>query len=86
MRTALTQRSNAGIPLRIIQEISRHRNLEQLQHYERGAGQNKSQERSLHFPCFLTLENARYPVGSGLLVYDDRPQPPRSLHFRLPVQ
>ncbi|HAZ48793.1 MAG TPA: integrase [Cyanobacteria bacterium UBA11369] len=32
-RTALTQMSNAGIPLRIIQEISGHRNLEQLQRY-----------------------------------------------------
>jgi integrase/recombinase XerD len=32
-RTALTQMSNAGIPLRVIQEISGHRNLEQLQHY-----------------------------------------------------
>jgi integrase/recombinase XerD len=28
--------SNAGIPLRIIQEISGHSNLEQLQHEERG--------------------------------------------------
>lgn len=32
-RTALTQMSNAGIPLRIIQEISGHQNLEQLQRY-----------------------------------------------------
>lgn len=32
-RTALTQMSNAGIPLRIIQEISGHCNLEQLQCY-----------------------------------------------------
>jgi integrase/recombinase XerD len=32
-RTALTQMSNADIPLRIIQEISGHSNLEQLQHY-----------------------------------------------------
>lgn len=32
-RTALTQMSDAGIPLRIIQEISGHRNLEQLQRY-----------------------------------------------------
>ena len=30
---ALTQMSNAGIPLRIIQEISGHNNLEQLQRY-----------------------------------------------------
>ena len=32
-RTVLTQMSNAGIPLRVIQEISGHRNLEQLQKY-----------------------------------------------------
>jgi hypothetical protein len=32
-RTALSQMSNAGIPLRIIQEISGHSNLEQLQRY-----------------------------------------------------
>ena len=32
-RTALTTMSNAGIPLRIIQEISGHRNLSQLQKY-----------------------------------------------------
>lgn len=32
-RTALTIMSNAGIPLRVIQEISGHRNLEQLQKY-----------------------------------------------------
>lgn len=32
-RTALTQMSNAGIPLRVIQEISGHRDLEQLQIY-----------------------------------------------------
>ncbi len=32
-RTALTMMSNEGIPLRIIQEVSGHRNLEQLQKY-----------------------------------------------------
>lgn len=32
-RTALTQMSDAGIPLRVVQEISGHRNLEQLQRY-----------------------------------------------------
>lgn len=32
-RTALTQMSNAGIPLRVIQEISGHRDLAQLQRY-----------------------------------------------------
>jgi integrase/recombinase XerD len=32
-RTALTQMSNGGIPLRVIQEVSGHRNLGQLQRY-----------------------------------------------------
>jgi integrase/recombinase XerD len=32
-RTGLTLLSNAGIPLRVIQEVSGHRNLEQLQRY-----------------------------------------------------
>ena len=32
-RTGLTQLSNAGIPLRVIQEISGHRDLAQLQRY-----------------------------------------------------
>jgi len=32
-RTALTQMSNNGTPLRVIQEVSGHRNLEQLQTY-----------------------------------------------------
>ncbi|MBD0387023.1 MAG: site-specific integrase [Nostoc sp. C3-bin3] len=32
-RTALTQMSNAAIPLRVVMEISGHRNLEQLQRY-----------------------------------------------------
>lgn len=32
-RTALTQMSNAGIPLRVIQEVSGHRTLSELQKY-----------------------------------------------------
>lgn len=32
-RTALTQMSDAGIPLRVVQKISGHRSLEQLQEY-----------------------------------------------------
>ncbi|MBD2121331.1 tyrosine-type recombinase/integrase [Trichocoleus sp. FACHB-262] len=32
-RTALTQMSSAGIPLRVIQEISGHRSLQALQRY-----------------------------------------------------
>lgn len=32
-RTALTQMSDAGIPLRVVQEVSGHRSLEELQKY-----------------------------------------------------
>ena len=32
-RTALTRMSNAGVPLRVIQEISGHRSLQELQRY-----------------------------------------------------
>ncbi|MBW4491303.1 MAG: tyrosine-type recombinase/integrase [Trichocoleus desertorum ATA4-8-CV12] len=32
-RTALTQMSSAGIPLRVIQQISEHRSLQALQRY-----------------------------------------------------
>ncbi len=32
-RTALTQLSNAGIPLRVVQEISGHRTLDELYKY-----------------------------------------------------
>ncbi|WP_348252601.1 tyrosine-type recombinase/integrase [Trichocoleus desertorum] len=32
-RTALTQMSSAGVPLRVIQEISGHRSLQALQRY-----------------------------------------------------
>ena len=53
-RTALTQMSNAGIPLRIIQEISGHNNLEQLQHYLEVKPDQESEERSPLFPCFPT--------------------------------
>ncbi|WP_442940612.1 tyrosine-type recombinase/integrase [Nostoc sp.] len=35
-RTAVTQMSSAGIPLRTIQEISGHSDLLTLQHYKRG--------------------------------------------------
>ena len=35
-RTALTQMSNAGIPLRVIQEISGHRTLDELYKYLEG--------------------------------------------------
>ena len=43
-RTALTQMHNAGIPLRVIQEISGHSSLETLQRYLEvtGASDNNS--------------------------------------------
>ena len=48
--------SNAGIGLRIIQEISRHSNLEQLQHEERGeAGSSAGSDRE-SFHAFLQGE------------------------------
>ena len=48
--------SNAGIPLRIIQEISGHSNLEQLQREERGeAGSSQRSDRK-SFPAFLQGE------------------------------
>jgi hypothetical protein len=42
--------SNARIGLQIIQEISGHSNLEQLQHYERGetGSSQKSDRQSFH--------------------------------------
>ena len=64
-RTALTQMSNAGIPLRVIQEISGHRNLEQLQRYL-----EVSDEQVLGAAASLSMLS---PVGEdvGKLEYDD---------------
>jgi len=44
---------NAGIPLRIIQEISGHNNLEQLQREERGEAGSSQRSVSLSFHAFL---------------------------------
>jgi hypothetical protein len=52
-RTALSQMSNAGIPLRIIQEISGHSNLEQLQRYERCEARSSQRSDRLAFHAFL---------------------------------
>jgi len=53
--------SNAGIPLRIIQEISGHNNLEQLQRHERGqAGSNQKSDR-LSFHAFLQGDILYFP-------------------------
>jgi integrase/recombinase XerD len=47
-RTALTQMSNAGIPLRVIQKISGHRSLAVLQEYlEVGDAQVRGAANSL---------------------------------------
>ncbi|WP_242729011.1 tyrosine-type recombinase/integrase [Microcoleus vaginatus] len=61
-RTALTQMSNAGIPLRIIQEISGHNNLQQLQHYLEVKPDQESEERSPLFPCFPTGGKRYFPT------------------------
>jgi integrase/recombinase XerD len=53
--------SNAGIPLRIIQEISGHSNLEQLQRYlDVKPDQVKGAIASV-FPCFPTRGNLTFP-------------------------
>jgi hypothetical protein len=50
--------SNAGIGLRIIQKISGHNNLEQLQHYERGeAGSSQRSDRE-SFHAFLQRDSS----------------------------
>ena len=66
-RTALTQMSNAGIPLRVIQEISGHRNLEQLQKYL-----EVSDEQVLGAAASLSMLS---PVGEnvGKYILDDIP-------------
>ncbi|MEG4293354.1 hypothetical protein Q5692_32295 [Microcoleus sp. C2C3] len=48
--------SNAGIGLRIIQEISGHSNLEQLQHEERGEAGSSQRSDRLCFHAFLQGE------------------------------
>jgi integrase/recombinase XerD len=61
-RTALTQMSNAGIPLRVIQELSGHRNLEQLQKYL-----EVSEEQVLGAVASLAMLS---PVGGEVGKYD----------------
>ena len=48
--------SNAGIGLRIIQEISGHNNLEQLQHYERCEARASQRSDRQSFHAFLQGE------------------------------
>ena len=58
--------SNAGIPLRIIQEISGHSNLEQLQREERGEAGSSQRSNHLSFHAFLQGETAFPPVEDEL--------------------
>ena len=53
--------SNAGIPLQIIQEISGHSNLEQLQREERGEARSSQRSVSLSFHAFLHGETRKNP-------------------------
>ncbi|MHC5915887.1 MAG: tyrosine-type recombinase/integrase [Nostoc sp.] len=74
-RTALTQMSNAGIPLRVIQEISGHRNLEQLQRYL-----EVSEDQVLGAAAALSMLS---PVGGDVGKYcfpDINLKAPRVLH------
>ena len=58
--------SNAGIPLRIIQEISGHSNLEQLQREERGEAGSSQRSDRLTFHAFLQGKGAFPPVKDEL--------------------
>jgi len=49
--------SNAGIPLTIIQEITGHSNLEQLQHKERGEAGSSQRSVSQFFHAFLKRDS-----------------------------
>jgi len=63
-RTALTQMSNVGIPLRVVQEISGHRNLDQLQRYL-----EVSDEQVLGAAASLSMLS---PAGEvGIMSYND---------------
>jgi len=71
-RTALTQMSNAGIPLRVIQEISGHRNLEQLQRYL-----EVTDEQVLGAAASLSMLSPAGEVGKYLF-NDIKVKPPHS--------
>ena len=85
-RTALTQMSDAGIPLRIIQEVSGHRTLDELQKYlevrpeqVRGAIASLSmlspvESEAVYFgkPCYDEVET---PVKKQQMQFPKRPRP-----------
>ena len=75
-RTALTQMSNAGIPLRIIQEVSGHRTLDDLQKYlevrpdqVRGALAALSMLSPVEDEATYFGKTAYYEVDSGSGIY-----------------
>jgi len=70
-RTALTQMSNAGIPLRVIQKISGHRSLAVLQEYlEVGDAQVRGAANSLSALGYIRIkpspdEAVALPIGGA---------------------
>jgi integrase/recombinase XerD len=71
-RTALTQMSNAGIPLRVIQKLSGHRSLAVLQEYlEVGDGQVRGAANSLSALGYIRkvqYSDAELELGSRRLI------------------
>lgn len=72
-RTALTQMSNAGIPLRIIQEISGHRTLDELYKYL-----EVKEEQVLGAIASLSMLSPveHNPQHSGKSAFSQAPNPP----------
>ncbi len=75
-RTALTQMSNAGIPLRVIQEISGHRNLEQLQKYMEVSDSQSSYTAMRSARKRLQQLEGEYPCATWLPVICTNPAEP----------
>jgi integrase/recombinase XerD len=74
-RTALTQMSDAGIPLRIVQEVSGHRNLSQLQKYlEVRPEQVRGAIASLAMISPVGNSSPNLGESDGKRVYSDTPQ------------
>ena len=71
-RTALTQMSSAGIPLRVIQEISGHRTLDELQKYlevseeqVRGAVASLTMISHLGKPAYQEIDNPYEAISNS---------------------
>ena len=71
-RTALTQMSNAGIPLRVIQKLSGHRSLAVLQEYlEVGDAQIRGAANSLSALGYIRIlwySDAELELGERRLI------------------